>query len=203
MSQRRPERRQRQENRLGQIMNDNFEFVDYYDLLSISPTADAALVDQVFRHFAKLYHPDHSDNPDPERFHAIVEAHTVLKNPAKRAEYDALYDAHKRAAPKPKSEVDDAVGTDVVFQRKLLQLLYDRRRANSREPGIGEMHLLQMLGCSERQLDFLIWYLKEKGFIRLTEHGLLTITVAGIDHMISQFERKEAELLLTDRRMYA
>lgn len=185
-------------------MNDNFEFVDYYDLLSISPTADSALVDQVFRHFAKLYHPDHSANPDPERFHAIVEAHTVLKNPTKRAEYDALYAAHKRAAPKVERDPDDAVGNDVVFQRKLLQLLYDKRRTDSRgEPGIGEMHLLRMIGCSEKQLDFLIWYLKEKGLIRLTEHGLLTITVAGIDHMISQFERKEAELLLTDRRMYA
>ena len=32
---------------------------------------------------------------------------------------------------------------------------------------------------------------------------MMTITFAVIDHMISQFERKEAELLLTDRRMYA
>jgi len=48
-------------------------FVDYYELLQVSPNADEDTIQRVFRHLAKKYHPDHQDSPDGDRFRRLVE----------------------------------------------------------------------------------------------------------------------------------
>ena len=53
-----------------------------------------------------------------------------------------------------------------------------------------------MLKCSDERFDFHKWYLKEKGFISITEHGTLAITVQGIDHVIAMSRTTTAEKLL-------
>ena len=46
-----------------------------------------------------------------------------------------------------------------------------------------------MLGCPAEHLDFHIWYLKEKGWIRRTENGTLEITVAGVDQINTEYNQ--------------
>ena len=65
-------------------------FIDYYDLMQISPNADDDTVQQMFRHLAKKWHPDHHKG-DPERFKLLVEAQRILTNPETRAAYDLRY----------------------------------------------------------------------------------------------------------------
>ena len=66
-------------------------FIDYYELLQVSPNADEDTIQRVFRHLAKKFHPDHHQSPDQEKFRRLVEAHRVLTDPAARAGYDATY----------------------------------------------------------------------------------------------------------------
>src|SRR5262249_2245356 len=64
-------------------------FVDYYELLQLSPHADDDTIHRVFRHLAKRHHPDAQAGGDPERFKRLLDAYKVLSDPALRATYDA------------------------------------------------------------------------------------------------------------------
>ncbi len=62
---------------------------DYYEILSISRTANAEEIKISFRNLARKYHPDVSKEPDAEeKFKEINEAYAVLSEPDKRAAYD-------------------------------------------------------------------------------------------------------------------
>lgn len=67
------------------------EFKDYYAVLGVAPDADAAAIKQAYRRLARKYHPDVSQAADAEaQFKAVGEAYEVLKDPAKRQQYDQL-----------------------------------------------------------------------------------------------------------------
>ena len=52
------------------------EFIDYYEILEISPNANSGTVERMFRYLAKRYHPDNQDTGDRLRFHLILDART-------------------------------------------------------------------------------------------------------------------------------
>ena len=64
--------------------------VDFYELLEVERTADAAAIKSSYRRLAMDCHPDrHGGCTDKEaRFKAISQAYDVLKDPQKRAAYD-------------------------------------------------------------------------------------------------------------------
>jgi curved DNA-binding protein len=67
------------------------EYKDYYKILGVSRDASKDDIKQAYRRLARKYHPDVSKEPDAEaRFKEINEANEVLKDPEKRAAYDAL-----------------------------------------------------------------------------------------------------------------
>jgi predicted transcriptional regulator len=70
-------------------------------------------------------------------------------------------------------------------------------RQNVREPGIGIVELERLSGCPAEHLDFHLWYLREKGWIRRTENGAFAITVEGVDRVSSEHPAKTASNLLT------
>jgi preprotein translocase subunit Sec63 len=41
------------------------EFVDYYEILEISPNADSGAIERMFRYLAQRYHPDNRDTVTP------------------------------------------------------------------------------------------------------------------------------------------
>ncbi|HWH83033.1 MAG TPA: DnaJ C-terminal domain-containing protein [Burkholderiaceae bacterium] len=66
------------------------EFKDYYKTLGVTRDATADDVKRAYRKLARQYHPDVSKEPDAEaRFKEIGEASEVLRDPEKRAAYDA------------------------------------------------------------------------------------------------------------------
>jgi DnaJ-class molecular chaperone len=136
-------------------------FVNYYEILELSPTASGEAIDHRFRHLARRYHPDNLATGDRSRFDCVIEAHKLLKDPARRAQY---HEEHKNYLPpyfpSPGGETGDAeadgggeahdshsfidgsgIDRDVAVQNNLLTLLYLRRRRNIREPGIGDAEL--------------------------------------------------------------
>jgi curved DNA-binding protein CbpA len=73
--------------------------IDYYAVLEITPAADVGEVNAAFRRLAWRYHPDHNHAPGATlQFQDINEAHQVLTDPVRRAEYDAKW--HPRSEPR-------------------------------------------------------------------------------------------------------
>ena len=70
-------------------------FVDHYEVLQLSQTADVETVARVYRLLAKRYHPDNTVTGDAERFGEVSKAQAVLSDPERRAEYDVTYDEEK------------------------------------------------------------------------------------------------------------
>jgi len=63
---------------------------DYYSILGVAPDATAAQIKKAFRKLAKRYHPDATggDKAKESRFKEISDAHEVIGDEKKRAEYD-------------------------------------------------------------------------------------------------------------------
>ncbi len=182
-------------------MSDTQEFIDYYEILQINPNCDLKLVESAYRHFAKIYHPDHEKTADVERFSIVIDAYNTLKFPHKRAEYDLLYQRYRQdpsAAPEPIVSSDTAL-SDAALQQNILMYLYKTRRENFQASGVGPFALQEHFRCSDDNFAFHTWYLKSKGFIEVTEAGTLAITVEGVDHVIALHQPKAPDKLLTDQ----
>ena len=71
--------------------------LDYYAVLEIAPAADIVEVNAAFRRLAWCYHPDRNHAPGATlQFQDINEAHQVLTDPVRRAEYDAKWHPRTR-----------------------------------------------------------------------------------------------------------
>lgn len=175
-------------------------FVDYYEVLQVSPRADAETISRVFRHLAKRYHPDNPVSGDRRRFDALSEAHEILTNAEKRAAYDQSYED---GVSTRLGLLDEAIGCgghdeDRVIRERLLSLLYVQRRRDVDQPAIGEVDLELTLDCPREHLAFHIWYLKEKSWVERTDRGF-AITALGIDEVEGARMRLRKDRLLAER----
>jgi curved DNA-binding protein CbpA len=177
------------------------KFIDYYEILEISPNANSGTIDRMFRYLAQRFHPDNQETGDRRRFDEIVEAHDTLRDAVKRAQYDIAHQNQATFRWKLTEEASDtkAIGRDAEIQTKMLSVLYVKLRQNVSDPGVGSLDLERMLGCPPEHLEFHLWYLKEKGWIRKTESGMFAITVAGVDQTHSDHHRQATNKLLTDQ----
>lgn len=67
------------------------KYQDYYDTLGVARTASQEEISKAYRKLARQYHPDVNKAKDAEaRFRVVTEAYEVLKDPAKRKQYDEL-----------------------------------------------------------------------------------------------------------------
>ena len=183
-------------------MADGQAFIDYYDILQVNPNCDAKILESAYHYLAKLHHPDHTGTTDSTQFNQVVEAYKILRDPDRRAEYDAIYSKNSNGEPFkfPSIEEQDIEETsaldDAEAHAKILMFLYKRRREFAQDAGVVGFYIQEMLNCSDEHFEFHKWYLKEKGYIVLTEHGTLAITVQGIDHVIALSKSMRVEQLL-------
>lgn len=160
-------------------------FVDYYDLLQISPGAEQETIARVYRLLAARYHPDNRESGDVEKFLLLKQAYETLSDPARRASYDAAYQLVNQE-PIPIFDSEDFMhGIDGERNRRMgiLFLLYQRRRSNPDHPGVSLLELESMMSFPREHLLFPIWYLKEKGFLRLDDSSNYMVTAEGVDHV--------------------
>lgn len=179
-------------------------FVDFYSILKVDPQCDAKTLETAYRDLAKIYHPDHPETADTEKFQQVLEAYRALKDPEDRASYNITYSLHTAYtfdANSGETIIDRSAPSDNDAHVKTLLHLYKRRREFAKDPGVGQYSLQQMLNCSDETFDFYIWYLKGKGFIEYTEEGTIAITIAGVDHVISLSQvRAQEKLQITKMR---
>lgn len=183
-------------------MEDDEEFVDFYAQLGVARTSDRAVIEKAYRRLAQLYHPDHTETADVDRFQEVTRAYRLLKNDKRRAKYDELWDKELGSQPNGEAPRDDIVidgataVQDAEMHETLLLALYRKRRENPRDPGLMPYYAQREIGCSDDSFEFHMWYLKAKGFIQITQESELVITIEGVDHVISNSRAAKERLLL-------
>ena len=163
------------------------EFEDLYDVLQISPAAEAETVHRVYRLLAARYHPDNTQSGDIQKFLLLRKAFDILSDPVKRAAYDAEYRL-RQTGPMPIFELKDfVVGVDAEKNRRIgvLCLLYDRRRVNPDKPSLSLLEFEQVMTIPREHLVFTVWYLKEKQLVRTEGGADFQITAEGVEFVES------------------
>ncbi len=158
---------------------------DYYEVLQISRNADPETIHRVYRIMVARFHPDNPRTGDPDRFQLLRRAYHVLSDPARRGDYDRSFvwaETHTLPIFELKEFVD---GVDGEKNRRLgiLSLLYHRRRLNEQKPGVSVLDLEHRMGFPREYLNFTLWYLKSKGFVRFEDNSDYGVTVEGVDYL--------------------
>lgn len=156
-------------------------FVDYYEVLQISPNADQETVHRVYRIQAQRFHPDNLESGDAQRFRSVAEAYQILSDPRSRASYDT---EHRRERGRqeafvvpPASDPQD----EVQRREQILRLLYRKRQAHPDQPSLGLRELELLLETPKQHLEFSLWYLKESGYLTRSDSARHTITLKGVE----------------------
>jgi curved DNA-binding protein CbpA len=172
-------------------------FVDYYDVLQVSPNADVDTIRRIFRHLAKKCHPDLPGGGNPEQFLQILKAHELLTDTEKRSAYDLRYQEYwDRKWQILRQAGDDRITeNNKELRERILTLLYVQRRTDMRHPGLGDMELSRLMRMPLELLEFDMWYLRTRGLVERLETGLMAISVDGVDYV------ERSSLRLTDDRL--
>lgn len=176
-------------------------FIDYYELLQLSSNADTNTIERIFRHLAKIYHPDNIESADNVRFNLIVEAHRTLTDPVSRAAYDVKYQDYWNRKWRLVSDASDgsAFENDQVSRESILSLLYVQRRRDMDNPGMGEHEVARLLRTPLELVEFHFWYLKAKGWVERHVTGQLAISALGVDQVEQSRLRLSPDRLIESR----
>src|SRR5438093_36837 len=161
-------------------------FQDYYEILQLSPKADQETIDRVYRILVKRYHPDNQETGERDKFDEVVEAYRTLSDPETRQPYDLHYEHHRSEVLglfKEASNTDAFDGDRRTFDT-ILSLLYVSRRRDALRGGLGVVQMERMLERTAEQLEFHLWYLREKGWVERLDNGLMAITANGVDRVM-------------------
>lgn len=177
-------------------------YVDYYEDLQVSPSADLETIERVHRLLAKRYHPDNSVTGNSEKFRIITLAYKVLSDAEKRAAFDAKYENSRNQKLRTLSKEFSSEGfeNDQHIREAILSILYIDRRQKPSDSGVGAWRLEKLLEWPEKILEFHIWYLKEKGWIQRVDTGGYAITASGVEIVEENGSILGKYRLLTDQR---
>jgi len=165
-------------------------FVDFYELMQISPNAEQETIQRVYRMLAARYHPDNAHTGDQQSFVKLNQAYRVLSRPEIRAEYDAKYQTQSNLPISVFEMKEFAAGFDGEANRRLgiLCLVYRTRRTSPEHPGLSILELESTMSCPREHLMFAIWYLKEHGLIKQDDNSNVVITGDGVDYVEKNLE---------------
>ena len=162
--------------------------VNYYDLLQINPQAEPETIERVYRLLAARYHPDNQETGDANRFLLIQEACQVLRNPARRKEYDRQFET-SAAKPLPiflSKEFTDGIDAEAKTRIGVLRLLYSKRRANPDFAALSLLDMENIMAFPRERLLFALWYLRSKRYVLQDDRSSFIISADGVDYLETQ-----------------
>jgi curved DNA-binding protein CbpA len=161
------------------------EFVDFYEVLQISPNAEQETISRVYKLLAARLHPDNPETGDLNDFLILNEAYEVLSDPGSRKSYDVEYAAQRSQPLKEFDSREFSIGVDGESNRRLgiLFLLYRQRRKDPENSGMSLLDLEALMSTPREHLVFTTWYLREKDLIRLDDRSNLLISAEGVDYV--------------------
>lgn len=159
------------------------DFADYYELLQISPNAEAETVQRVFRMLAQRYHPDNAETGNEPLFQQLLKAYHLLSDPAQRAAYDVQHRAQSKVTWQVFDQKTAPSGRENEKKKRegILGVLYQKRQHSPNQPGLNIREMEDLLNIPKEHLEFPLWYLKESGEIKVADNGRYIITVKGVD----------------------
>jgi curved DNA-binding protein CbpA len=160
------------------------DFVDFYELLQVSPNAEADTIQRVFRLLAQRFHPDNKETGNEQMFQQMLKAYQVLSDPERRAAFDALHRAHVKLTWEVFDQKNEPQGLmDEKKKREgILAVLYRKRMQCPNQPGMNVREIEDLTAIPREHQEFTLWYLKERGDIKAGDNGRSMITAQGVDN---------------------
>ncbi|MBE0656564.1 MAG: J domain-containing protein [Bryobacteraceae bacterium] len=186
--------------------------VDYYELLQVHPKANGDMINRAYRLLAQIYHPDNQSTGDESKFRQLVAAYKILSDEAARAAYDlarntslkSIWSVFKNSPPV----------TGLAGERRkrqgILAALFQKRAADPHTPTLTVFELEDVLSVNREQVEFTLWYLRERTFVIRSDDNRFQITAQGVDALEKMelesdpgsryFEDRELPLLPAPKR---
>jgi hypothetical protein len=159
------------------------KFQDHYEVLGVDHKAGPDAIQLSYARLADKYHPK-GMNPDPEKYEAVTLAFEVLSDPELRQDFNKLKGIGEEDKPKFSGlQFFEAYQRDTHLRVGLLCVLYDRRRSKPFTPALSMRHLEAIFGASTQELNFALWYLKQRDLVMADDKSSLQITVEGMDYL--------------------
>jgi curved DNA-binding protein len=169
------------------------EYKDYYQIMGVGRDASADDIKRAYRKLARKYHPDVSKEKDAEaKFKEVGEAYEVLRDPEKRAAYDALGTRKpgEEFRPPPDWQFDHGAaeqdaGAHSDFFEQLFGGLGRGRRGSFKSRGFDtagqvEVTLEEAFGGTERRLSLQRVAVDERGRAQPATQQLNVRIPAGV-----------------------
>ena len=159
---------------------------DYYKIMQISPSAEPETIHRVYRLLAQRLHPDNAETGNEVQFRILTEAYRVLSNPETRAEYDVTHASVRQERWRLLSHnaaAENDFEAEQHIRLMVLELLYSRRRTELDNPTVSLLDVEALTGRAREHLEFTIWYLIQKEYIKRSDNARMAITADGVDYL--------------------
>ncbi len=174
------------------------KFQDYYIVLGVDPNADSDTIQAAYTQLAKKYHPSNAETGDQKKFDDLNAAYETLSDPALRLEFDKIKGVDRDSGNPVFSGVAffEALKRGATLRAAILCILGDRRRMKPTKPSMSLRHLESMLHITNDELTFVMWYMKQRGYVESDDKSNLQLSADGIDYLERNPPAPEAILQL-------
>jgi curved DNA-binding protein len=177
----------------------------YYEILMVDPAAHPTIIRYAYRFLAAMFHPDNGETGDAEKFKVLSEAWRTLSDSSKRAAYDAHMGVRAHTAAAAPGAAPTPGGTtsgmpnipkaglawqEVELRLAILQVLMEARRKKPQSGGASARMLMDCLNVELSEIEYVLWYLREKNMIQRTEAAFM-ITIQGVDYLVDQLSKTQ------------
>jgi hypothetical protein len=160
------------------------KFQDHYEVLGVEHRAGTDAIQSAYARLSAKYNPQGGSAPDHEKFEAVTLAFEVLSDPELRGDFDKLKGIGGDEKPRFSGlAFFDAYLRDVHLRVALLCVLYDRRRTKPFTPSLSMRNLENIFNVTSVELNFALWYLKQRELVTMDDKSSLMITTPGIDYL--------------------
>jgi len=190
-----------------------------YQLLQVDRDAHVTIIRYAYRFLAAMYHPDNGETGDAEKFRVITEAWKTLSDEGKRAAYDmslGMQEQAKGQTQRPQQPKMNEFGKDnlphipktgltwneIELRIGILQVLLAARKKRPATGGASGRMLMDCLNIdSIAEIEFGLWYLREKGYIEVGERVFM-ISAKGLDYLTDQLSKTQVlETTATEKKV--
>lgn len=152
---------------------------DHYAFLQVSPTAEPEAIGAAYERLARRYHPNNTRTGDAALFERTQQAYYALADPVERTVYDAQRSSNK-SGDGGGAKVERNRAHLIAKRNEMLDMLYWRRFETPFKPIITMHEFETLLNSPKEQLEFNLWYLRDRGLIARSDNACFVITSEGV-----------------------